>query len=71
MLSWSNGLKFLYNLEYIILATKADLQDKRGVEQEEGEQLCRAHNMLKFIEGKKLDAFLADRITFLFFGQMR
>ncbi|KAI1724858.1 ras family domain-containing protein [Ditylenchus destructor] len=38
------------NVAKILIGTKADLQDQRVIDPEEGEQLCRAHNMIKFLE---------------------
>lgn len=40
------------NVTKILIGTKADLENRRSVEVVEGEQLCRAHNMIKYLEGK-------------------
>uniref|UniRef100_A0A915EQX0 Ras-related protein Rab-43 n=1 Tax=Ditylenchus dipsaci TaxID=166011 RepID=A0A915EQX0_9BILA len=45
------SLRVMPNVAKILIATKADLQEEhRVVDQEEGEQLSRAHNMIKFLE---------------------
>ncbi|TKR64568.1 hypothetical protein L596_025078 [Steinernema carpocapsae] len=38
------------NVVKILVATKSDLELERVVERDEGEQLCRAHNMSMFLE---------------------
>ncbi|KAH7729649.1 Ras family protein [Aphelenchoides avenae] len=59
------------NVAKILIGTKADLQNERIVEPEEGEQLARAHGMLKFFETSAKENTNVDNVFYELAAQLK
>uniref|UniRef100_A0A914YT50 Ras-related protein Rab-43 n=1 Tax=Panagrolaimus superbus TaxID=310955 RepID=A0A914YT50_9BILA len=58
------------NVAKVLIATKADLADSRAVEQEEGDQLARSHNMA-FMEVSSKNNYNVDNVFLELASQLK